>query len=240
VAGSPSFIDALAEGCAEMGITLPPGAAERFQLYDAMLREENQRQNLTRDLDAPDFVQRLYLDSLTPLAMALPGTRAVDVGSGAGFPGVPLAIMRTDITFTLLDSLGKRCAFLGRVASGLGLDAEAVHSRAEDFGRDKKRRGTYDLAFSRAVAPLPVLLELTVPLLKAGGLMVAHKGPSVVDEYPSARRAAAALGARLLDPVEAGAPGTGSRHVLVTARAVKPCPGIYPRKAGAPGREPLG
>jgi 16S rRNA (guanine527-N7)-methyltransferase len=223
-----------------MGITLPPGALERFSRYDAMLRDENQRQNLTRDLDTPDYIQRLYLDSLMPLTLGLSGCGAVDVGTGAGFPGVPLAIARPDITFTLLDSLEKRCAFLRRVVRELDLSADVTHSRTEDFGRVRQNRGAYDIAFSRAVAPLAVLMEMTIPLLKLGGLMIAHKGPAVVDEYPAARKAAATLGARLRNPILAGVPGTESRHVLVVADVIQRCPSIYPRKAGVPGRNPLG
>ncbi|MDR0396113.1 MAG: 16S rRNA (guanine(527)-N(7))-methyltransferase RsmG [Oscillospiraceae bacterium] len=235
-----TFVGTLEEGCAGMGIALPSGAAEKFRLYDEMLRDENQRQNLTRDLDAPDYIQRLYLDSLTPLTTRIKGKRAVDVGTGAGFPGVPLAIARPDITFTLLDSMEKRCAFLRRAVEALGLNTEVARARAEDFGRMKERRGGYDLALCRAVAPLSVLLELAVPLLRAGGMLIAHKGPAVEDEYPGARRAAAMLGARLLDPVSAGVPGTGSRHVLAMALAVRSCPDKYPRRAGEPARSPLG
>ncbi|GHU69333.1 ribosomal RNA small subunit methyltransferase G [Clostridia bacterium] len=234
------FLEELTAGCAAMGINLPSGAAERFALYDSLLRDENRRQNLTRDLDAPDYVQRLYLDSLTPLMVPLFGKRAVDIGSGAGFPGVPLAIVREDIEFTLLDSLEKRCQFLRRVVAELGLNAEVVHTRAEDFGRDRRNRGRFDLAFSRAVASLPVLMELTVPLLRLGGSLIAHKGPAVVDEYQAARNAAVILRASLDDPIPAGIQGTESRHVLVVAHAVKPCPIQYPRKAGTPTREPLG
>ncbi|GHU70263.1 ribosomal RNA small subunit methyltransferase G [Clostridia bacterium] len=216
---------------------------ERFWLFDKLLREENQRQNLTRDLDAPDYEQRLYLDSLTPLAvpgLVPPDIRAVDVGSGAGFPGVPLAIMRSDIIFTFVDSLGKRCKFLERAVAELGLNATVIHARAEDFGRMAGHRGAYDAAFSRAVAALPVLLEYTIPLLKVSGLLIAHKGPAVVDELPTARRAALMLGARLADPIAAPTPGIESAHVLVTARAIKRCPEQYPRKAGIPAKQPLG
>jgi 16S rRNA (guanine527-N7)-methyltransferase len=251
-----AFAQTIMDACADMGVSMPAGARDpldRFVQYDQMLRDENTRQNLTRDLDAPDFIQRLYLDSLTPLAVlnaVLPkqqdqsasGTslRAVDIGSGAGFPGIPLAIMRDDITFTLLDSLGKRCQFLRRVVDKLGLNAHAAHARAEDFARDVSRRGKYDIAFSRAVAPLSALMELSAPCLMAGGRMIAHKGPAVAREYDAARKAAVILNMSLDDPIPASAPGSATDHVLVVARQIYRCPDAYPRQAGTPARSPLG
>ncbi|MDR1569178.1 MAG: 16S rRNA (guanine(527)-N(7))-methyltransferase RsmG [Oscillospiraceae bacterium] len=232
---------AILDGCAAMGVSLPPGAPERFARFDSMLRLENAKQNLTRDIDAPDAVARLYLDSLAPLSFPdlIPQcARVVDIGSGAGFPGIPIAIARGDAHVALVDALGKRVAFLAAAVAELYLNAQAIHSRAEAFANE--RRGQFDVALIRAVAPLNVLLEYASPLLKPGGMLIAYKGPGVAEELDAAARAAEILKAEWLPirPVEI--PGTNWGHVLACAIQKHPCPSQYPRRDGVPERKPLG
>lgn len=229
------------EGAAEMGIRLPEDAAPRFDRYHALLEDWNRRMDLTNVGLEAEAVSRHYLDSLTLLAQPAwirDRMAVVDVGTGAGFPGLPLAIARPDWNVTLVDSLAKRATFCRAVVEELGLSVRVEHSRAEDFAR--AGRGRYDLAVSRAVASLPVLLELTLPLLVPDGLMAAYKGPGVLEEWEAGVSAAKILGGELLEAVPAPVPGTDWNHLLVMARQRRPCPAQYPRKAGTPERKPLG
>lgn len=231
----------IAQGAAALGIRLPGEAASRFDRYHALLQEWNRRMDLTNVGLEEEAIPRHYLDSLTLLAQPAwlrDGMTVVDVGTGAGFPGLPLAIARPDWRVTLVDALAKRVAFCRAVVEELGLSARVEHSRAEDFARAE--RGRYDLAVSRAVASLPVLLELTLPLLAPGGLMAAYKGPGVLEEWENGAGAARMLGGELLEAVPAPVPGTDWNHLLVMARQRKACPAQYPRKAGTPERKPLG
>ena len=141
-------------------------ACDKFVAYYELLVDWNTRMNLTAITEPNEVVKKHFLDSLAALAYLPKAAKVADVGTGAGFPSIPLLILRPDLRFTLVDSLQKRITFLEEVLKTLGLSAHCVHARAEDFGRDPKYRGAFDATVSRAVAALPVLLELTVPLLK--------------------------------------------------------------------------
>ncbi len=228
--------------CEGIGIALPASACEQLAAFDALLAEANQRMDLTAVLDPLEAVDRHYIDSLTPLAHAalLPeGARIIDIGSGAGFPGIPLMIARPDLTCTLLDAQGKRVKFLEMVIERLALPAEAVHARAEDFARLPERRETYDVAVSRAVTGLPALLELSLPMLRVGGHALLWKGPAVRDEWADGEAAAALLGGALTEPIAAPVPGRDWQHLLVRADKRQKTVRQYPRKAGEPSRKPL-
>ena len=213
--------------------------------YHALLADWNTRMNLTGDTDFETSLDRHYTDSLAPLRYAhlFPeGASLIDVGSGAGFPGLPLAIARPDLQVTLLDSLMKRIHFLSAVVEELGLqNVRLVHSRAEDGGRDAKLREQYDIAVARAVAPLPVLCELLLPFVKVGGRMICYKGPSAAEELEAGKKAAHIVGGGSMEQLPVVLPSQPEwQHCLLTCEKKVKTVRQYPRKAGTPSRQPLG
>ena len=210
---------------------------EKFQIYYERLIDWNSRVNLTAITDPEEVAQKHFLDSLAALPYLSAGAKCIDVGTGAGFPGVPLLIVRPDLSVTLLDSLNKRLVFLESLLTELKLQeqAELVHMRAEDAGRDPKYREQYDFALSRAVAGLPVLTELTVPFLKVGGYSICYKG-DVREEIAEAANAAEKLCAAIT--WESVPSGYGVR-TLVMIRKEQRTAAAYPRKAGTPAKKPL-
>ena len=197
--------------------------------------------NLTRiPDDEAEAIDRNYLDCLAPLRFGLTGVeRAVDVGSGAGFPGVPLSICMPGTRFVFLDSLGKRVDFLNNVVEALGLNAQAVHLRAEDGARKPELREAFDLATARAVAPLNLLSEYLLPFVRVGGTMLAYKGPSLAQELDAAANALSLLGGRFAREECADIPGRDWDHRLCWIEKIAPTPDKYPRKAGKPEKSPL-
>ena len=214
---------------------LDEAARKRMAAYWDMLLVWNARVNLTAITDPAEAAKKHFADSLAALPFIPEGARCIDVGTGAGFPGIPLMIARPDIQMTLLDSLNKRVRFLEAVCAELGLNACCLHARAEDAGRGPAHRERYDIALSRAVAPLPVLLELTVPFLKVGGTSIAYKA-DVAEELDASSRALALLHSTAR--VEAIEADYGQR-TLVLAKKQAACPPAYPRRAGLPERAPL-
>ena len=235
----------IARALERLAIPCDGRAAWRIARYHAMLADWNTRMNLTGDTDFATSLTRHYLDSLAPLAYAelfATGARLIDVGSGAGFPGLPLAIARPDLQVTLLDSLSKRIAFLGAVTKELGLtNVRLIHSRAEDGARQPELRERFEVAVARAVAPLPVLCELLLPYVRVGGRMVCYKGPSAEDELSAGEKAARLLGGGPIENRPVFLPSAPDwRHcVLVCPKEAKTVR-QYPRKAGTPTRQPLG
>lgn len=208
-----------------------------FALYQDMLQDWNSRMNLTAITQPEEVASKHFADSVLPAALLPPGAKVIDVGTGAGFPGLPLRILRPDIQLTLLDSLQKRIGFLNALCQALGFaDVALLHARAEDAGRDPALRGRFDVALSRAVAPFPVLLELTVPFLKVGGKSLMYKGPQAQSELQEGENACKVLhcNTELLHY----APPWGARYVIVAAKAGD-TPKAYPRKAGTPAKSPL-
>ncbi len=235
----------LAEAIRELNIECDERTPARIVRYHEMLADWNTRMNLTGDTDFDTSLDRHYTDSLAPLvnAQLFPqGASLIDVGSGAGFPGLPLAIARPDLKVTLLDSLMKRIGFLDAVVKDLGLtNVKLVHSRAEDGGRDAKLRETYDIAVARAVAPLPVLCELLLPFVKVGGRMICYKGPSAEEELQAGQKAAHMLGGAAVEHIPVAIPAQPDwQHCLLTCEKKVKTVRQYPRKAGTPGRSPLG
>ncbi len=229
----------------EMGIDYDPAAPGRLAEYHLLLADWNTRMNLTGDTDFELSLSRLYGDSLAPLGIdgLFPqGARVVDVGSGAGFPGLPLAIVRPDLKVTLLDSLNKRIGFLNAVAEALSLtNVKAVHGRAEDAAHVAALREQFDLAVARAVAPLPVLCELLLPFVAPNGEMVCYKGPAAQEEWDAGQRAAAMLGGGSLKSLPVTVPDQPEwQHCVITCHKKEKTLRQYPRKAGMPSRSPLG
>ena len=240
---TPEAAARLRAGCADMGVALDAEQLERFAAFDALVGEANAMMDLTAVLDPMESVDRHYLDSLTALRRPdwVPqGARIVDVGAGAGFPSIPLLIARPDIEAVLLDAQRKRADFLCRAIEALGLRAQALHLRAEDAARQPAHRERYDVAVARAVAGLPALLQLTLPLARVGGRALAWKGPAALEEWEVALRAAALLGGQLCTPEPAPVPGRDWNHLLIAAEKVAQTVRQYPRKAGVPVRKPLG
>ena len=225
----------LKETAASLGVAVDDTAAERLDVYARLLVEWNEKMNLTAITDPAGIVLKHFVDSLTALPL-LPKTAfsLIDVGTGAGFPGLPLAILREDMQLTLLDSLNKRLLFLEEVCRAVGVSATRIHARAEEGGRNPALRDRFDVATARAVAGLPVLCELCLPFVKAGGHFLALKGPDAPREQEEATRAVKLLGGRfetdhtilLPNPAEEG--GTSERHILVVKK-LSDTPQKYPR-----------
>ena len=180
----------------EVGIKVTEKQAEKFNLYLQLLLEWNEKINLTAITDPHEAVVKHFIDSISFLKShnIKEGAKVIDVGTGAGFPGIPLKIMRPDIKLTLLDGLNKRLKFLQDVAEKLGFEAEFVHKRAEEAGKINTMREKYDVATARAVAPMNTLCEYCIPLVKMKGYFVAMKGPSLEDEMKEAKKAIDILG----------------------------------------------
>ena len=231
----------LLQGAAAMGVPMTDGQAEQFEAYHEMLTEANAHMNLTRVPDDPaEAVDRNYLDCVAPLATGFPeAAAAVDVGSGAGFPGIPLAIMLPDTRFTLIDALARRVEFLQAVIDRLGLNAVALHLRAEDAARREPLREGFDLAVARAVAPMNVLCEYLLPLLRVGGCMLALKGPGLDEELARAENALSLLGGGISRVQSLPIPGRDWDHRAVWIKKTAPTPDKYPRRAGAAEKRPL-
>lgn len=239
-------MEALVTGAAALGIGLDAAQVERFARYRELLLEWNERFNLTAITDPAEVVTRHFLDSLT-VALGVPDElRAeapllLDVGSGAGFPGLALAIAFPTWGVTLLEATGKKVRFLEAAILELGAsNARAVTGRAEEVAFDREQRGAYDVVTARAVASLPTLLEYCAPFVAVGGWLILPKKGAIAEEFVRGERAAPFLGARLLDPLSITVPPLDDGRVLVLARQERLSPPQYPRAAGAPARKPLG
>ena len=215
--------------------------AVQFEAYHDMLVAANARLNLTRGPEDPrEAVDRNYLDCIAPLAGGFPeAPTAADVGSGAGFPGIPLAVMLPDTRFTLIDALSRRVEFLRAVIARLGLNAEALHLRAEDAARQGALRERFDLTTARAVAPLNALCEFMLPLTRVGGRMLALKGPGLEAELAGAENALALLGGEIERIQPLAIPGRDWNHRAAWIAKIAPTPDKYPRRAGMAEKRPL-
>ena len=226
----------LTAGLPELGLELPEDTARKLCDFGAAVVKQNEVMNLTA-ITEPSAVARLHLlDSLSVLKTAdLRGKQLIDVGCGAGFPGVPLKIACPQMQLTLLDSLGKRMAWLEQVLPQLGVDARCVTARAEEFAA--KSREAYDFATSRAVARLNILLELTAPFVKVGGAVLAMKGAAAREELAEAKNALAKLGLKLESVQDF--PVDGTAHSVIVLRKIKPTPPQYPRRYAKIKQSPL-
>lgn len=215
-------------------ITLTENQYEQFQKYFELLAEWNEKMNLTAITDESGVALKHFADSLSLLNFVdIPQNSSLaDVGTGAGFPGVVLKIARPDIKLTLIDSLNKRLVFLGEVCAQLGIEAELIHSRAEDGARDEKLRESFDFAVSRAVARMNVLSEYCLPYVKVGGAFCAMKGAQANEEFKESLNAINTLGGKLEKKYFFELPENGGERAIAVVRKVKNTPQKYPRQSG--------
>ena len=224
------------------GITLTEQQINQFLVYYEMLVEWNQMMNLTAITEYEEVMKKHFVDSIS-LVKAYDVSKSVsviDVGTGAGFPGLALKIAYPQLKLTLLDSLNKRIQFLNAVIEKLGLDGvDTIHGRAEDFAKPGKLREKYDLCVSRAVANLSTLSEYCLPFVKEGGEFISYKSEKIQEEMVKAEKAISILSGKVVKQVEFTLPDSDIYRNLFVIRKVKKTPGKYPRKAGLPSREPL-
>ena len=224
----------LERGAAELDVPLEAQQRDQCLRYLDLLLEWNARMNLTAVRDPHEALVKHFLDSMTllPLLPEEPGLRLIDVGTGAGFPGLVLKVMRPDLRLLLLDSLKKRLSFLDAVSRELGLEAvETMHARAEDAGRNPALRERFDAAAARAVAEMRVLSEYCLPFVKVGGVFLAMKGPHGAEEQAAAGEIQRKLGGRLEEARPASLPFLGEERLLLAVRKERPTPAKYPRRA---------
>ena len=210
--------------------------------YEKELIEWNQKFNLTAIRDVESIRTKHFLDSFSCVQAwkAVPPARLIDVGTGAGFPGIPIKILYPNIKLTLVESVGKKAMFCQHIVSVLGLEnVDVIKARAEDLGQDPKHREQYDWAIARAVAKLNVLSEYLIPLVKIGGRMLAQKGESGPAEAHSAEGAMILLGGKMEQLITVNLPGVVEDRYLVVVEKVAATPPKYPRKPGIPGKQPL-
>lgn len=238
----------LQEGATSIEVPLNAEEINAFCKYAQLLRERNKVMNLTNIVDDQGIAMRHFVDSLTIVPyikdeqkkQGRENLSIIDVGTGAGFPGIPVKVKLPKLKLILMDSLQKRINFLEDVAKEINLDGvTTIHSRAEDAGRDKKYREKYDIATARAVAALPVLCEYCLPFVKVGGVFLAMKGKAE-EEIKESQKAIALLGGTIEKTDTFMLPGSDMNRAVVVIRKVRPTPPQYPRQAGKPSKAPLG
>lgn len=232
----------LQEGCHQLGLKIEDKQIQQLLKYKDLLLEWNQKMNLTAITDEKEVIIKHFLDSLSCLkieALKESGDM-IDVGTGAGFPGIPLKVMLPNVKLTLLDSLSKRINFLKEVSLQLQLEeVNFLHGRAEDYGQDKTYREVYDYAVARAVAPLNVLVEYCLPFIKVGGFFICQKGKALQEELLEGEKAIKILGGRVVHKEEVSLPFSDIVHSILVVEKTKQTPTKYPRKAGKPSKNPI-
>ena len=225
----------------KMGIELSQNQLEKFDLYKKLLLEWNEKMNLTAITDDEGIAIKHFADSISVLPLIEnKNASLIDVGTGAGFPGIPLKIANDGFKVTLLDSLNKRITFLEEVKKELGItNLECIHSRAEDGGRNADLREKFYYCVSRAVARLSVLSEYCMPFVAVGGYFISLKGPDAAEELTEAQKAISVLGGKVEKVVEITIPESDLKHCAVVIKKIKSTPKAYPRKAGTAAKKPL-
>ncbi len=233
----------LRSGAQQYNLTLTEAQLTAFERYSQELISWNQRANLTGIIEPGEIAVKHFLDSLSlyPLLADLPPTLSlIDVGTGAGFPGVPLKLVRPALRLTLLEATGKKTTFLHHLIQGLNLTGVTVlTARAEEAGRQPGQRERYDVATARAVAALLVLAEYTLPFVKRGGVAIIQKGQHPADEIKAATNALRILGGQVSQVLPVTVPGLEAERHLVVIQKIKPTPPQYPRRPGLPAKKPI-
>jgi len=236
------FFDILNDACSNEGLTFDEDKYSKLIKYKDMLKEWNEKINLTAITDDEDIIKKHFIDSLKIFRFTKLKNckRIIDIGTGAGFPGIPMKILMPEIEIVLLDSLNKRVNFLNEVINSLNLTGiAALHGRAEDFARENNYRESFDAAVSRAVANLSVLSELCLPYVKKDGYFVALKGPAVEEEIIDASKAIKVLGGQIERTIMVTVEGTDLNHNLVIVNKISHTLKEYPRKAGIVAKKPI-
>lgn len=234
------FSNLMKEYGKEIQIKFTEEQLQKFYEYMNMLIEWNKKINLTAIIEPKEIILKHFIDSLTILKYVNDNEKMLDVGTGAGFPGIPIKIMNENIEITLLDSLNKRINFLNEVINKLKLkNISAIHSRIEDYGKNNKYREKYDIVTSRAVANLATLSEYMLPMLKIKGKSICMKGSDIKEEVKNSKRAIDILGGEIVNIEELVLPKSDNRRNLIIIEKKKNTPLKYPRKAGIPSKEPL-
>ncbi len=222
--------DLLISNANELGIELSEQATERFDLLAELLVEQNKVMNLTAITDPDEIVIKHFIDSISLISAINPekGAKILDLGTGAGFPGIPLLITRPDIDLTMVDSTAKKLAYVAATVEKLGLEAETLHARAEEAGKSAKYREQYNMVCSRAVAALNVLCEYCLPFVKVGGVFVAMKSAKAEEEIAQAKNAIKTLGGEIIDKKTFTLADGGERNLIIIKK-ISQTPPKYPR-----------
>lgn len=232
----------LHEGARTMGIVLPAKKIKKMLEFMEMLKSYNQRMNLTAITDDLEIIVKHFLDSLTCIKTGVikNNSKLIDVGTGAGFPGIPLKIYNESLKLVLVDASKKKIRFLEKVIENLGLkDVVALHERAENLGQNNDFREKFDAAFSRAVSSMSVVSEYCLPLLKKDGYFICQKGKTLEEELNEGRKAIEVMGGKIDKIIDLRLPILGDKRKLVLIKKIKPTPQKYPRRPGIPKKRPI-
>lgn len=234
------FSDKIKNKLLKINLFLTDDMIEKLYKYMILLLEWNEKINLTAIVEANEVIDKHFIDSLTASKYLEAGNKVIDIGTGAGFPGIPLAIVNENVEFILADSLNKRINFLKIVIDELELrNVKLVHGRAEELGKNINFREKFDVSVSRAVANLNVLLEYTMPFVKIGGIIVCLKGSNAQDEIENAKKVIDILGGKMNNVESFVLPDTEYERNIIEIGKIKATPAKYPRKAGTPSKDPL-
>ena len=234
------FKEEMLEKSRDLDVRFSVEQIDKFYKYMNLLIEWNEKINLTAIIEPSEIILKHFIDSITILKELKDGSTVVDVGTGAGFPGIPLSIMNSTLKITLVDSLNKRLIFLQEVIKELKLEnVELIHSRAEEFGQNKKYREKFDISTSRAVANLSTLSEYLLPLVKVNGKVISMKAGNAQEEINTAQKAIKTLGGKIEHIEEFNLPSSDIGRTIIVIDKIKETPGKYPRKPGTPAKEPI-
>ncbi len=234
------FLEKFKNLAKKSGLEIEEGKIKKFYDYMILIKEWNEKINLTAITDPKEMIIKHFIDSLTIANQIGENSKIIDVGTGAGFPGIPLKIYNDSIKITLLDSLNKRTIFLKEVVNKLNLkNVEIIHGRAEDFAQNSNYREQYNVAVSRAVAPLNILLEYLIPYVKVGGKVIAMKGSNAIEEINESKNALKELSSNIKEYKKMYLPEENGERYIIIVEKQKNTSKIYPRKAGIPKKKPL-
>ena len=236
------YFDILNEASTNEGLKFDQNKYDQFMLYKVLIKEWNEKINLTAIKEDEAIVKKHFIDSMKVFKFdqLKNAKNVIDIGTGGGFPGIPMKIIKPEVNIVLLDSLNKRIIFLNEVINRLDLkNIKAIHGRAEDFAKEKQYREKFDVAVSRAVANLTVLSEYCIPYVKVGGYFVAMKGPAVEEEIKLSKNAIRMLGGHIEHIEKVQIEGSDLNHNLVIIKKISQTHKKYPRKAGIVAKEPL-
>ena len=234
------FRKEVVEKALKIRIELSEHQIEQFYIYMKLLTEWNEKINLTAIIEPKEIILKHFIDSLTISSQIQQSRTIADIGSGAGFPGIPLKIVNPEKELVLIDSLSKRVNFLNEVIKKCNINGiTAIHARVEEIGHNSKYRGQFDVTTSRAVAKLNVLLEYMMPLVKLGGKCICLKGPNIDDEIKESKKALNILGGEISKIEKINLPDSDNKRTIIEVLSVKQLPNKYPRKPGTPTSSPL-